>query len=136
MVDVALRSYLLPPATEPNLNKPYEAHEAISGLKFNKSPARNDFPHRALNHLLQRALTLLAQILHAVLLTHQSLTARKKARVFSILNPGNDPALPSSYRPISLLETIGKVFENVILTRILHEISIAYPRSCPASLKE
>jgi len=34
-----------------------------------------------------------------------------------------DPALPSSYRPISLLDLIGKLFEKILLTRILHEVS-------------
>jgi hypothetical protein len=47
----------------------------------------------------------------------------KHARVISILKPGNDPKLPSSYRPISLLDTIGKIFENILLARILHELS-------------
>ena len=36
---------------------------------------------------------------------------------------GTVPALPSSYRHFSLLDTIGKLFENTLLSRILHEIS-------------
>ena len=43
--------------------------------------------------------------------------------MFSILKPGKDPALLSSYRSITLLDTIGKLFEKVILTRILCEVS-------------
>jgi hypothetical protein len=43
--------------------------------------------------------------------------------VISILKPGKDPALPSSYRPISLLDTIGKLFEKILLARILHEVN-------------
>jgi len=43
------------------------------------------------------------------------------ARVISILKPGNDLALPSSYRTISLLDTIGKLFVK-ILSRILYEV--------------
>ena len=31
--------------------------------------------------------------------------------------------MPSSYRPISLLDTIGKLFEKILLTRILHVVS-------------
>jgi hypothetical protein len=46
----------------------------------------------------------------------------KHARVISLLKPGKDPALPSSYRPISLLDTIGKIFEKIRLVRILHEV--------------
>jgi hypothetical protein len=41
-----------------------------------------------------------------------------------ILKPRKDPALPSSYRPIILLDTIGKLFEKIILSRILHEVNV------------
>ena len=44
--------------------------------------------------------------------------------MISILKPGKDLALPSSYRPISLLDMIGKLFENILLARILHEVSV------------
>jgi hypothetical protein len=47
----------------------------------------------------------------------------KHARVISILKPGKDPAMPSNYRPISLLDTIGKIFEKILLARISHEAS-------------
>jgi hypothetical protein len=42
--------------------------------------------------------------------------------VISILKPGKDPAQPSSYRPIILLDTISKLLEKIVLTRILYEI--------------
>jgi len=44
--------------------------------------------------------------------------------VVSIIKPGKKPALPSSYRPISLLDTIGKLFENIPLSRISHEVNV------------
>ena len=44
--------------------------------------------------------------------------------MISILKPSKDPALSSSYRPISLLDTIGKLFENILLARILHEVNV------------
>jgi hypothetical protein len=47
----------------------------------------------------------------------------KHTRVISILTPGKDPALPSFYRFISLLDTIGKIFEKILLARILQEVS-------------
>jgi hypothetical protein len=34
-----------------------------------------------------------------------------------------DPPLSSSYRPISLLDTVGKLFEKILLSRILSEVS-------------
>ena len=80
----------------------------------------NGVPNRALKHVPQRAVSLLAQIFNAVILTHHFPSVWKDGRVISILKPGKDPALPSSYRPISLLDTIGKLFEKILLTRILH----------------
>jgi hypothetical protein len=44
--------------------------------------------------------------------------------MISILKPGKDPVLLSSYRPISLLDTIGKLFEKILLARILHDVNV------------
>jgi len=44
--------------------------------------------------------------------------------VISKLKPGKDPALPSSYQPISLLDTIGKLFKKILLSRILHKVNV------------
>jgi hypothetical protein len=57
-----------------------------------------------------------------VLRTNHFPSAWKHARVISILKPRKDPAQSSSYRPISLLDTIGKIFEKILLTRILYEV--------------
>ena len=100
-----------------------EVQEVIRSLKVSKAPCPNGIPKRALKHLPQRAASLLAQIFNVVLLTHHFPTVWKHARVISILKPGKDPALPSSCRPISLLDTTGKLFEKILLARILHEVS-------------
>jgi hypothetical protein len=123
MVDVALRSYFQTPASEPNLTNPDEVQEAIRGLKAGKAPGPNGIPNRALKHLPQRAVFLLVRIFNAILLTHHFPSLWKHARVTSILKPWKDLALPSSYRPISLLDLIGKLFEKILLARILHEVS-------------
>jgi hypothetical protein len=43
--------------------------------------------------------------------------------MISILKPGKFLALPSSYRPLSQWDTIHEQFENVLLNRILNEVS-------------
>jgi hypothetical protein len=63
------------------------------------------------------------EIFNAALLAQYFPPVRKHARVISILKPGKDPSLPSSYRPISLLDTIGKLFVMILLGRILSEVS-------------
>jgi hypothetical protein len=40
-----------------------------------------------------------------------------------MLKPGKDPTLHSSYRPISLLDTVGKLFEKILLARVLRGVS-------------
>ena len=123
MVDVALRSYFMTPASEPKLINPDEVQEAIRGLKVSKAPGPNGIPNRALKHPPQRAVSLLVNIFNTILLTHHFPTAWKHAQVISILKLGTDPALPSSFWPISLLDTIGKLFEKILLARILHKVS-------------
>jgi len=113
----------LTPASEPKLTNPDEVHETIRGLKVSKAPGPNGIPNRALKHLPQQAVLLLAQIFKAILLTHHFPSVRKHAWVIPILKPGKDPALPSSYQPISLLDTIGKLCEKILLARILHVVS-------------
>jgi len=112
-VEVALRSYFIRPASEPQLITPDEVHEAIRGLKDSMVLGPNGIPNRALKHLPKRAVSLFARIFNAVLRTHHFPQTWKHARVISILKPGKDPAMPSSYRPISLLDTIGKLFEKI-----------------------
>ena len=119
---MALESYLQTPTSEPKLTNSDEVREAIRGLKVGKAPGPNGIPNRALKHLPMRAVLLLVQIFNAILCTHHCPPVWKHARVISIHKPGKDPAQPSSYRPISLLDTIGKLFEKILLTRILYEV--------------
>jgi hypothetical protein len=113
-VDVGLRSYFMAPAGEPKLTDSEEVQRAIRGLRVSKASGPNGIPNRALKHLPHQAVSLLVLIFKAILLIHHFPTAWKHARVISILKPGKDPALPSSYRPISLL------------TRLVNYLKISY----------
>jgi hypothetical protein len=122
-VDVALRAYYYEPLSEPMLTDPAEVQHAIRCLKISKTPGSDGIPNRALKDFPQRMILLLVALFNAILRTQYFPPVWKHARVISILKPGKDPALPSSYRPISLLETIGKVFEKILLSTILSEVS-------------
>jgi len=98
MVDVALRSHLISPASEPRLTNREEVQEAIRGLEVNKAPGPDGIPKRALKHPTQRAVSLLVLLFNAILITHHFPIVWKHARVISILKPGKDPALPLFYR--------------------------------------
>jgi hypothetical protein len=121
-VDVALRAYSYEPASEPMSTDPAEVQDAIRGLKISKTPDPDGIPNRALKHLPQRMILLLVARFNVILRTQYFPPVWKHDPVI-FLKPGKDPALPSSYRPISLLDTIGKVFEKILLSRILSEVS-------------
>ena len=144
-------SYIPPPSpTSCSTTHPLPVtHLPIGSARACLNPVRYKYPtHSNPCHTLS---SLPVRIFNAILLTHHFPSLWKHARVTSILKPGKDPALPSSYRPISLLDSIGKLFEKIILASILHEVSerglmrdehlgsdpsIARPCSWPVSLKE
>jgi hypothetical protein len=123
MVDVALRSYFTTPASKQKLTN-LEVKEAIRIRKDSKASASNDIPNSALKQFPQRAVSFLVLIFNAMLPTSHFPTAWKNARVIFRVKPGNDAANSTSYRPINLLDTIGKLFEKILLARILHEVSV------------
>jgi hypothetical protein len=100
-----------------------EFQDAFRGLKVSKAPGPNGLPNKAVRHLPQRAISLLVAILNAALLSQYFAPVWKHAGVISILKRGRYPSLPSSYRPISLLVTIGKLFERILHSRFLSEVS-------------
>jgi hypothetical protein len=120
-VDGALESYFQTPASESHLTNHKDVQAALSDLKLGKAPGPNGFPNMALKHFPMRTVPL-DHIFNSVLRIHHFPSGWKHARVISMLKPGKDPAQPTSYLPISLLDTIGKLFEKFLLTRILHEV--------------
>jgi hypothetical protein len=119
MVDVALRGHSFAPVSEPKLTNPDEVQEAIRDLKLGKAPGPEDIPNRTFKHLPLRAISLLVTLFNTLLTIQYFPAEWKHAIVFSIPKPGKDPTLPTSYRPICLLDTIGKFFEKILLARIL-----------------
>jgi hypothetical protein len=119
----AMQAYSFVPAIEPKLTNPMEVQDAIQCLKVGKAPGPDGIPNRALKYLPLSIVSFLIVLFNAIFQSQYFPVAWKRARVFSILKPGKDPALPSSYRPISLLDTIGKLFEKILLSRILHEVN-------------
>jgi hypothetical protein len=118
-----MQAYSYAPESEPQLTNTAEVQSAIRGLKVGKAPGPDGIPNRALKHLPLSVFSLPVVLFNAILRKQYFPASWKHARVFSILKPGEDPALLSLYRPISLLDTIGKLFEKILHCRILHEVS-------------
>jgi hypothetical protein len=99
--------HTLAPASEPKLTNPTKVQDAIRGLKVGKAPGPDGIPNRALKHLPLSVVSLLVVLFNAILRTQYFPAVWKHARVLSTMKPGKDPALPSSHRPISLLDRLA-----------------------------
>ena len=116
-------AYTLASSSEPKLTNTTEIQDAIRDLKVGKAPGPVGIANRALKHLPLSAVSLLFVLFNAIFRTQYSPAPWKHSHFYSILKHRKDPALLSSYRSVSLLDTIGKLFEKLLLSRILCDVS-------------
>lgn len=102
---------------------PREIKAAIKITKPRKAPGHDNIQNIVLKNLPFKALTQLANIFNACLKISYFPKDWKKAIILPFQKPGKDKHYAQNYRPISLLPTLSKVFERVILNRVLeHEM--------------
>lgn len=104
--------------TVPTLTTPSEVRALIRRLGPNKSPGPDQITNMHLKHLPRKPLVLLTRIYNGSLLSRYFPVAWKRAEVVPLPKPRKDLTQAPNYRPISLLSTLGKVFERVIKKRI------------------
>lgn len=109
-------SYISP--LDISLIKHKEITSVIKKFRNKKAPGPDGIPNLSLKHLPVKATIQLTYILNACLKLSYFPTAWKNATVIPIPKPGKHLNQISSYRPISLLNTISKILEKVILTRL------------------
>ena len=98
--------------------RPGEVLAIIKKLANRKAPGPDDIPNILLKRLPLKTKVQLAYIIDAILKLQHFPSAWKQAIIIPILKPGKNGADPNSYRPISLLNTLSKVAERVILVRL------------------
>lgn len=91
--------------------------------KLKKAPGFDLINGILIKQLPQIAIRKLAQIFNAALELKSIPNQWKKAEIIVLLKPGKPPAEPSSYRPISLLPTIAKLFEKLYIKRLLKVVN-------------
>jgi len=95
-----------------------EVSSALRKCKTKSAPGEDEVTYSMLKQLPESMLLVLAQLYTACLLVGYFPLLWKSAIGVMIPKPGKDLKLASSYRPISLLSTLGKLFERVIATRM------------------
>jgi len=95
-----------------------EVKQVVLRAKPRKAPGLDRIGNRALQSAPPVLLTILLQIFNSVLQLRHFPASWKRAKVILFLKPGKDPTDPKSYRPISLLPVISKIFERLFHSRL------------------
>ncbi|CAH2208798.1 jg5228, partial [Pararge aegeria aegeria] len=95
-----------------------EVHTIIKGFHSKKAPGPDSINNKTLKLLPGEIINLLVVIFNTFLAHCYFPDSWKEANVIGIPKPGKPRNLPTSYRPISLLNSLAKVFERVILNRL------------------
>lgn len=102
-----------------NAVHPKEIKKHILQFKSRKAPGFDNVSNSLVKNLPQKALVLLTKIFNACLALAYFPDRWKTGKVIAIKKPGKDATIPSSYRPISLLPSLAKLFEKIINTRLI-----------------
>lgn len=100
------------------LASPKEIMTIIRKTKGKKAPGLDGIQNIVLKHLPKKALVQLNYIINACLRQSYFPKAWKTAKILPIPKPGKDHKRYENYRPISLLPTLSKVLESIILNRL------------------
>lgn len=95
-----------------------EVLEAAGSLKLNKAPGPDGIPNAAVKVAVQTSPKVFLESMKRYLEVGQFPDCWKRQKLVLIPKPGKAADDPSSYRPICLLDTLGKLFEKIILRRL------------------
>lgn len=97
----------------------FEVKNAICNLAPKKSPGYDLITGQVLNQLNEDGIRLITSIFNAVLRLRVFPEPWKVGQIILIPKPGKPAEEVSSYRPISLLPILSKLFERLFLSRLL-----------------
>jgi len=83
-----------------------------------KAPGYDQINPKILKELPKKAMIHLTHIFNAILRTEYVPKHWKRAQVIMLFKPGMPPEQVTSYRPISLLQSLSKLFEKLLLKRL------------------
>ena len=108
----ALASPGLPPTTVLPFKK------ALNQLRPAKSPGYDLITGKVLQELPETGIRAITQLFNSIPRTGHYPNQWKVSQIIPIPKPGKPPEEVQSYRPISLLPILSKVFERLLITRI------------------
>ncbi|XP_066247232.1 uncharacterized protein [Euwallacea similis] len=99
-----------------------EIRQAVGSLKSRKAPGLDGIPNEILKLYLGAVPKGMADCVLRILTSGVFPKVWKKARLVLLEKPKREPGAEASYRPISLIDGLGKVTEKVIDTRLMEEV--------------
>ena len=106
---------------------PAEMTTALKTLKAGKAPGPDDIHPEYIIHLHERVIQWLRIFISVCLSTQTIPKMWRRAKVIGILKPNKPANEAKSYRPISILCTLYKLTERLILNRISHLVDQFLP---------
>ena len=100
-----------------------EVLDEICMLNNSKSPGCDNIDAKTLKELPMNCIHLITAIFNRCLKLNYFPMQWKCAEIIMIAKPNKPEHLPSSYRPISLLSILSKLFERILLRRMLPILS-------------
>ncbi|CAH0384773.1 unnamed protein product [Bemisia tabaci] len=101
-----------------------EVNKLIGKCKTKKAPGKDQLTGLILKKLPEKAIHKLVQIFNAIIKLQYVPSKFKEAIIIVFHKNGKPERNPSSYRPISLLSSIAKLWERLYLPRLLKVINI------------
>lgn len=106
------------PNPDPVLTDTAELTEIVGSLRPFKAPGRDGIPNILIKQLPDITIGQIADVFNACMRLNHWPASFKMAKVTPIPKPNKDKGHTVNYRPISLLNNLGKLFEKVIHRRI------------------
>ena len=99
-----------------------ELRRAIRETKKHSAPGDDKICYEMLQHLSKRSTKLLLDLYNRVWTEGIFPSAWRHSIIIPVLKSGKDPQDFSSYRPISLTSTVGKVMEKLVTNRLTYHL--------------
>ncbi|GFX52860.1 probable RNA-directed DNA polymerase from transposon X-element [Trichonephila clavipes] len=123
-VTLTLENFFANPPTTPLVpTNTDEVINYIKNLKNNKAPGLDNINNKMIKNFSFKTIFILTHLINKILKLRHFPCNWKTAIVFPIHKPGKSKKSPDSYRPISLLSSLSKIAEHIILIRINQFIS-------------
>ncbi|KAL4144102.1 hypothetical protein QTP88_006332 [Uroleucon formosanum] len=104
---------------------PNEVKLIVKNLPNKKSPGHDHLTNLMFKKLPAKGIVLMTSLFNFLLRVGHFPLSWKIATIILIKKPGENKSNPDSYRPISLLTSLSKIFEKVIHTRLLNYLNSA-----------